>query len=255
MTEKQISYIAAAVTFLTALIILLILFFCGMSFDRALLAKESQPEISALTEDEELFVEPEIVEGFDGAEETVDIPEISPAPTNLGQPQQAEIENSKAVVPGKNENPAPKEENLVSQKKPSPVKTVEPPKEDENKKKVTSKMTGKFSPHNGTESGKSGSSGPGGAGVGYQASVKGRSFLGLTPPPAPGLNSEVIIVVAVTIDASGHVTNAKARSKKGYPSSQILADCERSAKTARWSEDKNTPSATGSITFTISPKK
>ena len=63
-----------------------------------------------------------------------------------------------------------------------------------------------------------------------------------------------MVEVRVTIDAAGKVVSATARSKSGKASAAILRACEQAAKGARWSEDKDTPSAKGTLTFTITPK-
>lgn len=157
MNPKKDKYIAAGITFAVALILLLFLFFCGMDFDRSMLAETSMPEIQALVEDEELFIEPEIVENL-GEQEAVKNDE--PAPMIKGNRKSSDREHQTRSA-GKNPKPAPAEPKKVTQKKESPVKATEPSKTDEEKKKVTSKLAGKFSPHNGAESGKSGSSGAG----------------------------------------------------------------------------------------------
>ncbi len=250
MNPKKDKYIAAGITFAVALLLLLFLFFCGMDFDRSMLAETSTPEIQALVEDEELFIEPEIVENL-GEQEAVKNDE--PAPMIKGEPEKAATENTKLIVPGKNPKPAPAEPKKVTQKKENTVKATEPSKTDEEKKKVTSKLAGKFSPHNGSESGKSGSSGAGGNGVGIAGSVAGRTFKGC-PKPSVELRNKVVVEVKVTINAAGRVTSAKARSKRGNASASILSACEQAARGARWNEDPNTPSARGSITFTITPR-
>lgn len=249
MNQRKDKYIAAAVTTLVSLLLLLFLYFGGMNFDRTLLAQSSTSEIEALTDDE-LFIEPEIVQNLGEPEAAT---KDEPAPMIKGEPEKAETENTKLVVPGKNPKPAPAEPKKVTQKKESPVKATEPSKTDEEKKKVTSKMAGKFSPHNGSESGKTGSSGAGGSGVGIAGSVAGRTFKGC-PKPYVELRNTVVVEVRVTINADGRVTAAKARSKRGNASASILKACEQAARGARWNEDPATPSAKGSITFTITPR-
>lgn len=247
--KNKDSIIAAAITFVVALIILLWLFFGGMTFDRATLASVSTAEIQT-PDEEELFLEPELVQDL-GEPDAVATDE--PAPAFQGEPEPAEVENTKLVVPGKSETPAPPKEKPVTQTKESPVKATEPPKNDDEQKKVTSKMAGKFSSTNGSESGTSGTQGAGGAGVGIAGSVMGRTFKGC-PKPSVQLQNRVVVVVNVTIDSDGHVTKAKARSKSGNVSSAILSACENAALKARWSADPDTPSANGTITFTITPK-
>lgn len=242
------SAIAAAVTFIVALALLLFLYFGGMRFDRALLAASSQPEV--MDPEEELFIEPEILNDL-GEENATQNDE--PAPSAAGEPEKAEEDNSKQSVLGKNPRPAPQAEKPVVQKKESPVKATEPPANSEEKKKATSKLANKFAPKNGTESGKTGGSGAGGAGIGISGSVTGRTFKGC-PKPDVELQNKVVVEVKVVIDSEGRVTSATARSKSGKASATILRACEQSARKARWSEDKDTPSARGSLTFTITPR-
>lgn len=249
MNSNKDSCIAAAVTFVAALLILLFLYFGGMGFDKALLAQSSTAEL-APEPDEELFIEPEILEDLGEPEATA---HDDPAPALKGEPEKADRDNTKLVTPGKNDKPAPQVEKPVTQKKESPVKATEPPKSNEDKKKVTSKMANKFAPHNGTEKGKNGGSGAGGTGVGIAGNVAGRTFKGC-PKPSVELRSKVVVEVRVSIDASGRVTSATARSRSGSASASVLRACEAAARGARWSEDPDTPSARGSITFTITPR-
>ena len=72
--------IAAGLTFIVALIILLTLFFGGISWDRQALAESSTPE---LMPPEELFIEPELVE----LGEEVAVNHDKPAPTLMGAPE------------------------------------------------------------------------------------------------------------------------------------------------------------------------
>lgn len=247
--RRRDSVIAAIVTFGVALLLLLVLFFCSLSYDSSLLAQVSTPEISVEMPEEE-FIEPEIVRDLGEPDAVV---EDAPAPVMKGQPEPAPVENTKLVVPDKNPKPAPPVEKPITQKKESPVKATTPPAVDENKKKVTSKMANKFPGQNGSESGTSGSNGAGGTGVGISGSVSGRTFKGC-PKPSVELQNKVVVEVRVTVDAAGHVTKATARSKSGKASSAILRACEQAARSARWSEDPSTPSATGTLTFTITPR-
>lgn len=240
--------IACAITFVVALALLLFLYFGSLKFDPAMLAAASTPEIAA--EDDELFIEPELVSDL-GEENAVT--EDAPAPMMKGEPEEAPEEQTKLVTPGKNEKPAPQVEKPVTQTKESPVKATEPPKTSEEKKKVTSKMANKFSGPNGSTTGDTGSSGAGGTGVGISGSVSGRTFKGC-PKPSVELQNKVVVEVRVTIDAAGKVTSATARSKSGKASASILRACEQAARGARWSEDKDTPSARGTLTFTITPR-
>ena len=66
--QQKDQTIAAAITFLVTLLILLSLFLGGVTFDREQLAVQSTPEI--LPEEEELFLEPEILKDL-GEEDAV----------------------------------------------------------------------------------------------------------------------------------------------------------------------------------------
>lgn len=239
------SIIAAAVTFAVALLILLFLFTCGLTFDRAQLAQSSTPEIAA--EEDELFIEPEILRDLGEEDATV---QDAPAPAFKGEPEQAPEENTKLVTPGKNTKPAPPVEKPVTQKTESPVKATEPSKSEEEKKKVTSAMANKFTSRNGAAEGTSGTQGAGGNGMGISGSVSGRTFKGC-PKPSVTLRHKVRVTVNVTIDASGRVISAKAR---GGADASIRRACEQAALGARWSEKKGAPEAKGTITFTITPR-
>lgn len=247
--RQKDALIAAAVTFAVALGLLLWLFFGGMTYDKAILASVSTAEIQT-PEEEELFLEPDIVsdQGEPDAE-SVD----APAPMMKGEPEFSEIENTKLTVPGKNEKAAPPVEQKITQNKQQEVKATEPPKTDENKQKVTSKMAGKFAGDNGTPSGALGSQGAGGTGIGIAGNVNGRTFLGC-PKPSVALKSKVVVQVTVTINSSGKVVKATARSKQGNVSADILEACRKAAMQARWNEDAGTPSASGTLTFTITPR-
>lgn len=240
--------IAAATSAVVVLLILLFLFICGFDYDRSLPANNSTAEIQP--PEEELFIEPELVRNL-GEPDAVTHSE--PAPAIKGKPEKAEKENVKKVEKGSNPKPAPAADKKVAAAKETPVKVQEPSKTDEEKRRVTSKMANKFAGQNGAESGKSGNAGAGGIGVGISGSVTGRTFKGC-PKPSVSLQNKVVVEVRVTIDSSGKVIAATARSKQGKATPAILSACEQAARGARWNEDPATPSARGSITFTIVPK-
>lgn len=250
--KRRDTLIAAAVT-MGAALGLLILLFCGsLRYDKALLAQASTPEIGLMPEEEPApeLIEPEIL-----AEKGDLQPEVKDAPSTAvkGNPEPAPKPNPRAEVPGRNEKPAPAVEKPVAQEKPSPVKATEPTKSDRDRQKVTDKMVDKFPGPNGSRTGSSSGRGSGGTGVGTSGQLNGRTFKGC-PSPRVELQNKVVVEVKVTVDAAGRVTAATARSKTGKASGAILAACEQAACQARWSEDPDTPSARGTITFTITPK-
>ncbi len=237
--------IAAALTFIVALAILLVLFFGGISWDRELLAESSTPELM----EEEVFIEPELVEL---GEETSVQTNSKPAPTLKGEPEPAPVDHAEIVEPGP--KPKPVEKPVVkelTQKKESVVKKEEPSQTDKEKQKATSSVANKFSSKNGsTEGTDKGTSGAGGTGVGVSGNAHGRSFLGC-PKPDVALRHKTVVTVNVVIDAEGKVTEASAT---GSADASIRRKCEAAARQARWSAKKGATSTRGSITFTIIPK-
>lgn len=244
--EKKDKSIAAAITFAVVLLILLVLFIGGMEYQRSQLAETSRPELM-LPEDEEQFLEPEILRDL-GEKDAVN--HDSPAPAFKGEPEKAETDNNRLVVPGKNPKPAPPTEKLVSTTKENELKTTEPKATDEEKQKVTSKITNSFSGRNGATDGTSGTSGAGGTGTGISGTASGRSFIGC-PTPNVSLRNKTVVKVSVVIDAEGKVISASA---SGGASAEIRRACEQAARGARWSAKKGASETRGTITFTIYPK-
>lgn len=235
--------IAAFLTFLVALAILLTLFFGGISWDRQALAEASTPEIM----DEEVFIEPELVEL--GEENAVN--HDKPAPAMKGEPDPAPEDKAEIIEPGPKPEPAPPKPKLNTQKKESKMKVEEPSQTDKERQKATSSVANKFSHRNGAVEGTDkGTSGAGGTGVGVSGNAHGRSFISC-PKPDVALRHKTIVTVNVVIDAEGKVVEATA---KGSADASIRRKCEAAARQARWSAKKGTTSTRGSITFTITPR-
>ncbi len=235
--------IAAFLTFLVALAILLTLFFGGISWDRQALAEASTPEIM----DEEVFIEPELVEL--GEENAVN--NDKPAPAMKGEPDPAPEDKAEIIEPGPKPEPAPPKPKLNTQKKESKMKVDEPSQTDKERQKATSSVANKFSHKNGAVEGTDkGTSGAGGTGVGVSGNAHGRSFISC-PKPDVALRHKTIVTVNVVIDAEGKVVEATA---KGSADASIRRKCEAAARQARWSAKKGATSTRGSITFTITPR-
>lgn len=244
--EKKDKAIAAGITFMAVLLILLILFWGGMSYQRVQLAEASIPELM-IDEEEEMFIQPEILakQGEPDATEN-----DAPAPVEQGEPIPAPVENTKIVEPGTNPKPAPQIEKKITQTAESPVKATDPPATNEERSQISSAMANKFSGKNGTPGGKTGSSGSGGTGIGVSGTANGRQFIGC-PAPDVTLRHKTTVKVSVVIDASGKVISATAT---GAADASIRKACEKAARSARWSEKKGAGETRGSITFTITPK-
>lgn len=242
--EKKDSALAAAVTFAVALLILLLLFAVTMRYDRALLAASSVPEPEA---EEELFIDPELMElGEDNA-----VKVDAPAPAFKGEPEPAEEDNAEVVEPGPAPKAAPPVPKPVTQKKESPVKATTPSAADKERQKATSSVAKGFSGRNGVEDGKASESvGAGGAGVGIKGNARGRTFISC-PKPDVTLRHKTVVVVNIVVDAAGRVTQASAT---GSASAAIRRKCEQAARQARWTEKKGAGETRGTLTFTITPK-
>lgn len=241
--ERKDSMIAALVTMFIVAAMLLTLFFGSLSWNRAALAENSVPEIQL---EDELFIEPELLElGEENAVEN-----DAPAAAPKGDPEPAEEDRAEIVEPGENTKPAPVAPKLVSKPKESPVKQPEPPKTDKERQKAKSTVANKFSPKNGSASGKTSGGGAGGEGVGINGSARGRTFLHC-PKPDVALRHKAVVKVSVVIDAAGNVVSASA---SGSADASIRRKCEQAARGAKWSEKKGASETHGTITFTIIPK-
>lgn len=241
--EKKDKGIAAGVTMLVALAILLWLFFTGLSWDREKLAAASIPEEA---QEEELFLDPELLNL--GEEDAT--ANDQPAPNPLGEPEPAPVDNNRLIEPGENPKPAPPQPKMVSTPKESEVKSTEPTVTDKERQKITSSMSNKFSGKNGKPDGKNGSNGSGGDGIGVQGFARGRAFQGC-PKPYLESNHKLTVTVNVVVDESGRVTHATAA---GGASATIRRACEQAALKARWSAKKGAGETRGTLTFTITPQ-
>ncbi|MDE6578849.1 MAG: hypothetical protein K2K58_11850 [Muribaculaceae bacterium] len=233
-------------TIAAAVIIFLFLYFGYMSFPPV--SPPPKPEIAlAATEDEEeLFIEPEIVELGEQNTELKD----APAEALKGEPVQAPVEQTEVIEPGPKEKPAPPTPKVVTQKKESAVKATEPSKTDKERQEASSTVASKFSSRNGSPTGSDkGSAGAGGSGIGIAGSAHGRTFQGC-PKPDVALRHKTVVKVSVLIDADGKVTEATA---SGSADASIRRKCEAAAKQARWSPKKGATPTRGTLTFTITP--
>ncbi len=246
MTRQQKdSAIAAAITMGVVLLLLLTLFVGRIGWSRELLAAASVPEEAQ----EELFLEPELLPEPDTGEEESPVNEAPAAPVK-GEPEPAPEEQPKVVERQPEPTPNPPKEKVITQKQPSPRQEPKP-KGEEEKKKATSAVAGKFNnAPNGSVAGKFESAGGNASSIGVEGKISGRSFLGC-PKPDVSLTNKTVVRVEVTVDADGRVTSASAT---GGASAAIRRACEAAARQARWSEKKGASSARGSITFTITPR-
>jgi outer membrane biosynthesis protein TonB len=245
-SENKDRLIALAITLLAVVLMLLFLTFEHLTWDSKALSEPQHTAELQQPEDDEIFLEPELMNL--GEEEAVNNDIAAPSPH--GEPEQAEVENNKIVVKGENPKPSQSTEKLVTQKKESTVKTTEPAKTDKEEEKISSTVAKGFSAKNGTSDGKSGSAGSGGTGTGVAGSVRGRVFQGC-PLPDVTLQHKTVVVVNIVVDENGNVTSASATGSAG---ASIRRACERAALKAKWSAKKGATETRGTLTFTITPK-
>lgn len=242
-TAQKDRILAGAVTFLALLFILILLFVGKVGWNRDALAAFSIPEEGQ----DELFLEPDLIPLPD---ENYDALSDLPAAPVQGEPEPDVTPNTKVADVQPEPASAPPKQKVISQEKPSPV-AVPKPKGEEEQKKATDAVAGKFNQNNGSVQGKFDSAGSNdAAAVGVAGILNGRKFLGC-PSPDVTLSHKTVVKVSITVDAAGRVTSASAQ---GGASAAIRKACEQSALRARWSEKQGAPSTRGSITFTITPR-
>lgn len=239
-------WIAAGVTALVAMAIFIILFKGSLTFERRLMAASSIPEIGQ--EEEETFLIPELqMPGEEESESDAQAaPEAQGTPEVVKEPEPVVT----PVVKGENPKPSPPKDKRVTQKRESEVKASEPTATDKERRKVQAAAAAAFSPDNGRPEGRNNSSGAGGTSTGVAANVYGRDFISC-PAPKVSLRNKTVVKVKVTVAADGHVTSATAL---WGGNASLRAKCEQAALKARWKEKSGSPVATGTITFTITPK-
>jgi outer membrane biosynthesis protein TonB len=249
-TQRKTELIAAAITLAVACLMLLLLSLCGLTWYGNTVEQKKEPvAMMPNDEEEELFIEPEIIK--DAGEETAEVKD-EPAATPSGLPEKADEPKTEKVVKADNPKKNTSSEKLVTQKQPSPVKTEEPTKTDKEESAIASNMGKQFSAKNGTADGKNNSYGSGGKGEGVAGKLNGRDFLGC-PLPKVQLKNKVVVVVKVEVDADGKVVKASI-SNGGGASQEIQNKCVESAKSAKWSAKPGAAIARGQLTFTIVPK-
>lgn len=237
------SAIAAGVTMIVALLLLLLLYFGHIDYSARDMAGMSMPEPGV---EEELFLDPELLDlGEDNSEH-----EQSAAPAAQGAPEVAEEVTNQVTVPGNNDKPAPPKEKLVTGSQTSPVKSAEPKAKEEERRQVKDLTGGAFSPDNGKNDGVNGAAGSGGTGIGVSGYAEGREFISC-PKPTVSLRNKTVVKVRVTVDASGNVTAATALSGG---TAELQRKCERAAMGARWKAKAGAAPVRGTITFTLVPK-
>lgn len=235
--------LAALLTFLLALALLLFLFFAGLSYDREQLALDSTPEIM---DDEPVYIEPELMNLGEPDAVTNDMP----APAVEGERNFAPEENPVTETNSEIKSEVPKPAPITGQK-PSEMKVAPPTSTDKEKKEASSAVAAGFSQSSGSREGdNSGNAGAGGSGTGIKGEAVGRTFISC-PTPDVSLRHKTIVKVNVVIDAEGNVTEAHA---SGSAVASIRQKCEAAAKRAKWSAKKGAGSTRGSITFTIIPR-
>lgn len=244
--NKRGRLIALIVTILVAIIVVAYLMLVSIGWDKQSLSKLSTP-----AEEEELYIDPELME----LGELDAMVQDAPSPAPQGEPEQSEIENDEIVTPGENPKQTKSTEKLVSTDKESTHSTEEPTKTEKPESAISSSMKDKFSPHNGKQEGSEGTKGAGGSGSGVSGSVNGRSFQGC-PLPSVKVNKNVTIYVSIVVDESGKVIEARFKSDKGAGAgdSALREACVKASYNARWSSKRGERRATGTLVWNLKPR-
>lgn len=248
--ERKAAIIAACATFVSALVIFILLMVLTVGSDRRMLAESSTPE---LQDDEEYYLEPDfLVLDNPGDEEAPDVDEA--APQTPGEPDPAETEQPVRVVQNKEkpaEPPVSNKPKTVSSKENSDVKSSTPKLTEEEERRIAS-MSGKLkTDNNGSRTGKeSANSGSGGDGISMSGSINGRKMLSCATWKVR-LSQKTTVKVNITVDSDGNVISATAVSG-GTPN--LRKECEKMAKTSKWTKKAGAQPASGSISFTITPQ-
>lgn len=247
-TPKKEQIIAGAATLGVAMLLLLLLFYCGLRIDRSELAQDSIPEEPAET----LYIDPEfLTEPGENMQQPEQLPSQE-APSPAGLPEKSETEIKEKVVSDNNPEVNKSTEKIVTQKQTSPVATTKPSEKTKEESQISSKMGSAFSVKNGSPEGNANSAGSGGKGEGVSGKLNGRTFMGCTLPKVR-LTTTYTVKISVSVNEEGRVISASV-SSSGGAGQEILSKCVAAAKTAKWSEKPGAAEARGILTFTLVPK-
>lgn len=247
--QKKDSIIALFTTLAFALMLALLMTQCSLSMSQLEEPKrDTTPELlTEESEEEERFLEPEILRPR-GEEDASN--NDAPNPNPIGAPDKADVDNPRIVTPGKNPNPTPPQEKLITTNRPSPVQAQEPSATNEERQRVSSTVARGFAPRNGSEKGSNqASNGAEAGGTGISGSAVGRTFKGC-PAPQISLRHKTTVKVNIIVNADGNVISAEA---VGGASAEIRSACEAAARKAKWSAKPGAAESRGTITFTITP--
>ena len=250
--DRKASIIAAAITFGAALIILVLLFVLTVGDDRRMLAETSIPEYQ---DDEEIFLEPEMLVEHVGDEESdLDLEEVAKQPSGLPDP----APENQPVRVVRNDVPPPEEPvstkpKLVSTDKPADVKSTTPKVSTEDEKRIAA-LGGKFKTENngGNTSGESAGTSPVAQGVLSGSGVNGKRRMESCNTKTVSVSQKVVIKVNVVVAENGTVKSANATGGAGNP--ELRNQCVQWALKSRWTPQAGAGDVPGSITFTIIPK-
>lgn len=218
--------IAALLTFLSVLAILLLLFIGGLTPTKEDLAKFSTPEI----------MQPEASEFYE--------PEFMGAGGLYGVGNGAEL-NPEFQSP---ENPVP--ESGISAQPEAYTRTAKPDSNLSSFMNAADRLAGEFagfdSNTNRRENRNKESTG---VARGIKGECEGRTLLKCSKPNVD-VNKFAEVRVAVTVDAAGKVNYAYAKESTDR---NLMRECEEAAYNAQWSAKKDARPAPGYIIFTFNP--
>lgn len=241
--DKIISIIATSVV---AIMILMILLFTsiGQSIEELIAQKE-------MIQEEEIFLDAELM----NLGETKQIIDNDPAPKLQGEPEYSDTPSEQLIERGENQTQSLQPQQ-VTQADESNLQTTQPPATEQQESRISSSMRDRFNRPNGNnEDATANTNGSGGTGIGKTGNLKGRTFLGCSNPSI-SITKEVTVVVRITVNENGIVTNASFLSDNGpgAGNKRLRNACVNASKQAKWSAKKGVATQTGTITWHLKPK-
>lgn len=243
--EKKDKLIAVIATFIVAIVILIVLFFSYIGEDIQEFIAQND-----IQQEEEIFLDADLL----NLGEIIEHQDNSPAPKLQGEPQKSETSNEELVEPGINDN-SNLEVLQVTQQSENDLQTVVPQKTEQQESQINSVMRNRFNSSSGNTNETANTNGSGGNGIGATGNLKGRTFLGCSSPII-SISKEVTIIVRISVNENGVVTDASFMSDSGPGAGnrQLRNACVKASRNAKWSAKKGVASQTGTITWHLKPK-
>ena len=251
-TPEKDRILAAVLTFLCVLAILLALFFGGLSVEKEELAQYSVPEFIPQSPEfyEPDFIPSESQEIQEGQTTTPDNQIGTPFPATRPQRQNREPESNIITDVPPEEFPYGPYNGPDSQSLSGTANNLPNDSALSSFMKAAESISGSFKPVDIHTRKKPSAVGHDPFTEGIVGTAPGRLMLSCPKPYVASLKRRVIITVDVTIDAEGNVVRAIAN---GDADASLRKKCEEAARNSQWNAKKDAPALAGTIIFTLNP--